>query len=244
MPARSGYLRAERRRSRRRAALLVLLGALALGAVLLPGISTHLPPIAAAPAAAVTLVAAWASFALAGRARRRARRFAAGERGEDALAAALARDLPDDYTLYRNLRLPGYRADLDAVLLGPPGVVVLENKAYRGEFVLYHDRWYRADPDGDLRPWRASPTCQAADNAARLAAWLMRQGLGGVPVHPLVVLSSGAVREERRRPATPVVPLTEAARAVMALPRARRPGRRDRRACARALDALQEGADE
>ncbi|HEX5503028.1 MAG TPA: nuclease-related domain-containing protein [Thermomicrobiales bacterium] len=241
MPARSGYLRAERRRARRRAALLVVYGALALGALLLPEVAKHLPPLAAALAAAVTLAATFVCFALAGRARRRARRFAAGERGEDALAAALARDLPDDYTLYRNLRLPGYRTDLDAVLLGPPGVVVLENKAYRGEFVLYHDRWYRADSDGDLRPWRSSPTRQAADNAARLAAWLAQQRLDAVPVYPLVVLSSGVVREERRRPAAPVVPLAGAAPAILALPRARRLPRRARRACARALDALQEG---
>ncbi len=169
-----GYLRDRQRAASRRAAAAtvatLLAGTLAaLGAVVAFAVAP--PPVAAGVAVALLLLplAAWiASRRAAGR----AARFRAGARGEDALERALAAALRDDYTLYRNLHLPGGGGDLDGVLLGPPGLILLENKAYRGEFVIFGDRWTRAAAPGspDLHPWHGSPTAQAARDAARLAA--------------------------------------------------------------------------
>ncbi|MDP9371836.1 MAG: NERD domain-containing protein, partial [Chloroflexota bacterium] len=209
------------------------------------GLPARLPGGAAPLGATLTaflLAAPWVAFVIARRAAGRAARFGAGARGEDALARTLRRELDDEWTLYRNLRLPGRRADLDAVLTGPPGVVLLENKAYRGDFVLFGDDWYRAaGPDGrDLQPWRGSPTAQAARNGERLAEYLAGcdPDLAAAPLHAIVVLSSGRVREARRRPGVPVVPLPELPHYLKRLPRARRPGREHRAALAAALDAL------
>ena len=222
------YLRAQVRQARRRAALAVAIGAATV--VLATAGLTRLDPAAPAPlpapaAAAIggALLTALLAAAGASRATRRAVRYRVGAAGEDALARVLGNGLGDEYTLYRNLR-PGVGGDLDAVLLGPAGLVLLEIKAYRGAFVLFGDRWYRAAPDGgDLTPWRGSPTLQARRNADRLARWLARRELAATPLYPLVVLTSGHVREVRTRPRVPVVPLQQLVPYLHALPRARLP---------------------
>lgn len=240
------YLRRQTRAARRRAlgAGLATLLLLALVLVGMPALLAVAPPRFAVAATVTVLLLALAAAGVARRAVGRARRFRVGARGEDALQRALARGLGDDYTLYRNLRLPGRGGDIDALLLGPPGLVLLENKAYRGEFVLFGDRWYRAAAPGsrDLRAWADSPSAQAAGNAARLAGWLAGLGpdLAAIPIHPLVVLSSGRVREQRKRPSVPVVPLADLARQVRRLPRARGVSRRAWEGLAAALDEVNE----
>ena len=223
------YLRAQVRQARRRAALAVAIGAasVVLATAGLTRLAPTAPAVPPAPAAAViggALLAVLLAAAGASRATRRAARYQVGASGEAGLARVLGDGLGDEYILYRNLR-PGVGGDLDAVLLGPAGLVLLEIKTYRGAFVLFGDRWYRAaSPDGgDLTPWRGSPTLQARRNADRLARWLARRDLAATPLYPLVVLTSGHVREVRTRPRVPVVPLQQLVPYLHALPRARLP---------------------
>ena len=234
------YLRAQARQARRRVALAVCAG---VAALLLAAASLALPAFPARSTTAtpliVTLLAVPLAAVAASRATRRAARYRAGASGEESLESVLRQGLGDDYTLYRNLQL-GVGGDLDAILLGPPGLVLLEAKAYRGAFVLFGDRWYRAeggDPD-QLTRWRTSPTLQARRNADRLARWLARQGLGETPVYSLVVLTSGYVREVRTRPGVPVVGLAQLVPYLQALPRARRLPREHWQALEAALDQL------
>lgn len=248
---RRSYLRDQARVARLRAVgafvlgvgatVLVATGGGPLGAALVVGT----PPRALAFGVAVLLVTPWIAFALAWRAAGRAARFGAGARGEDALERTLRRHLGDEWTLYRNLCLPGWRADLDGVLLGPPGLVLLENKAYRGEFVIFGDRWYQAAQSGgrDLRAWRGSPTAQAARNGQRLAEWLVRSdpSLAAVPIQAVVVLSSGRIREQHHPSLVPVVALADLGRYLTALPRARGLDRERRAALTKALDVLNDG---
>lgn len=241
---RGDYLRGQLRAARLRAAVAFVAGVgttvLAAGGGLGP-VAGAAPPFGAIAAAAL-LVAPWLAFVVAWRAAGRAARFRAGAQGEDALEQVLSRRLGDEWTLYRNLRLPGAGGDLDAVLLGPPGLVLLENKAYRGEFVLFGDRWYRtAGRDGlDLRAWRGSPSAQAVRAGERLGDWLAVHDpdLARVPLHPLVVLSSGRVREERIASPVPVVSLARLPDHLAALPRARGLNRERRAVLAAALDTL------
>jgi hypothetical protein len=76
------------------------------------------------PVAVVALVAtAWPG--------RRAGRWASGAAGERRTAAALEGLEADGWTVLHDVRLPGRRWNLDHVLLGPPGVVVVESKQWR-----------------------------------------------------------------------------------------------------------------
>lgn len=65
-----------------------------------------------------------------------------GRRGEEAAVKALQQHLDGRWTLFRNVVLPGDRADIDGVLVGPAGVYALEIKSYSGRFKVRGDRWW------------------------------------------------------------------------------------------------------
>ncbi len=95
-----------------------------------------------------------------------------GQAGENQVVDVIRQALDGTWFLFRNIVLPGRsRADLDVVLVGPPGVWVLEVKTFTGEHRNVGEHWeYRAG-----RRWRlsrASPSRQARDNAVRLSEFL------------------------------------------------------------------------
>lgn len=100
-----------------------------------------------------------------------------GQEGEEQVIEALRQNLDGNWTLFRNIVLPGRRrTDIDAVLVGPPGVWALEVKTFSGEYRNVGEHWeVRAG-----RRWkllRKSPSRQAQDNAARLANFFRADGL-------------------------------------------------------------------
>jgi hypothetical protein len=84
-----------------------------------------------AAVAAATVAALWPS---------RAGRWAAGAAGERATARALQGVEEEGYTVLHDVRLRGRRWNLDHVLLGPAGVVIVETKQWRRP-VTVRRRW-------------------------------------------------------------------------------------------------------
>lgn len=76
-----------------------------------------------------------------------------------------------------NVVLPGRnQADIDAVLVGPPGVWALEVKTFTGEYRNIGEHWeYRAGNQWKLL--KASPSRQAQGNAVRLSNFFKADGL-------------------------------------------------------------------
>ena len=66
--------------------------------------------------------------------------FQKGAVGEQSVAELLAR-LPDSYVLLNDLVLPGHPGNIDHVLIGPCGVVVIETKRWAGTVACAGDRW-------------------------------------------------------------------------------------------------------
>jgi len=54
----------------------------------------------------------------------------AGDEGEKAVYNELNKFLNDDYTVYPNYEIPGHKFDLDFLIVGPKGLVVVEVKNY------------------------------------------------------------------------------------------------------------------
>lgn len=108
-----------------------------------------------------------------------------GLAGEERVLRLLRDRLGQHWRLYRNLKLPDGQGDLDAVLLGPRGLYVLEIKTYRGKHRVRGDEWYRKRW-GKWMEIDANPTRQALGNAQRLANFLRTQGIA-VWVEPRVV---------------------------------------------------------
>ncbi len=137
--------------------------------------------------------------------------FAQGERGEETVIAELANCLDKRWTIYRNLQLPGSKADLDAVIVGPPGVLVIEIKAYSGSFKINGDRWhYRRAGRWYLS--NKSPLRQALANKRRLNAYLVQNNLSEIPVDTAVILGRDPDYIHFHKPIIPVRRLRDLAK--------------------------------
>lgn len=92
-----------------------------------------------------------------------------GQEGEEQTLEALRQNLDGNWTLFRNVVLPGKnKADIDAVLVGPTGVWALEIKNFTGAHRNFGEHW---ETTGGKRRTllKKSPSRQAKDNATRLS---------------------------------------------------------------------------
>lgn len=139
-------------------------------------------------AAGVLLVGAWFILPRLERLTEEFDHYRAGRKGEQRVVAALQRGLNHRWVLFRNVVLPGRQDDIDAVLIGPNGVYVLEIKAFSGYHRNIGDRWQRRY--GFI--WRdlsRNPSRQALGNAQRLHDYLQQCDVT-VWVEPRVVWAS------------------------------------------------------
>ncbi len=100
-----------------------------------------------------------------------------GQEGEDSVLQLMVQALDGNWHLFRNITLPGQnRADLDLVLVGPPGVWALEVKNFSGKYrnrgesweFLFKKKW---------RPVLKSPSRQGNSSSIRLHNFLKADGL-------------------------------------------------------------------
>ena len=120
--------------------------------------------------------------------------LAAGLKGEVEVARLLADGLDRTYYLYNDLNVRnGFRrAQIDHVVVGPCGVVVIETKNWRGRLVGDENEktWqqYRFE---DVPPRRVgNPILQNRRHAEVVTAFLRSRGLPRVPVIPLLVFTA------------------------------------------------------
>ena len=121
-------------------------------------------------------------------------------------ARVLETQLDARYTFIRNVsrREIGY---VDAVLIGPPGVLVFRILDHRGVFANEGADWLTQNRRGDWSPWGISPTKQVVADIQKMRDYLARYNLGDVPVYGVIVFTREAP-ETQLMAKTPVVPLT------------------------------------
>lgn len=109
-----------------------------------------------------------------------------GQEGEERAVQIIIQALDGNWHLFRNITLPGRnKADLDLILVGPPGVWSLEVKNFHGEYRNIGENWeYRHG-----NKWKAtskSPSRQALNGAVRLGNFLKADHVKAF-VNPAVV---------------------------------------------------------
>lgn len=135
----------------------------------------HLLGLLAALGATATVVRA-----LWGR-RQSTEAWAKGAQGERMTASALDR-LPDGYVAVHDLRMPGSRANIDHVVIGPTGVFTVETKHYSSDVVI-------SGKQARVGRRSLSPVVeQAQRQAAAVSAML------GTAVMPVVVVQGSGVQ--------------------------------------------------
>ncbi|MBU0495540.1 MAG: NERD domain-containing protein [Chloroflexi bacterium] len=130
--------------------------------------------------------------------------------GEHELARVLGLELDDTYTLLRGLTLPRATDVIDAVLVGPFGVLVMALFEYEGCYACDGDSWFHSPDDG--QSWRTSienPIKQALYDHIQVKAHLDHAGLRDVPLEQAVVFPSANTRVVSRDPAAPLLDLDQ-----------------------------------
>ena len=122
-------------------------------------------------------------------------------------ARVLGPVLDDRFTYIRsvNRRGIGY---VDAVLVGPPGVLVFRIVDVAGVFFNEGPNWLEADPGRGPQAWKPAsikPTADCFADMKRLDQYLAGKGLARMPVFGVIVFTRAApqVRLSFREPALP-----------------------------------------
>ncbi|MBN1200673.1 MAG: NERD domain-containing protein [Anaerolineae bacterium] len=120
-----------------------------------------------------------------------------------AVGEALTQFLDGRYTYLRNVskRRVGY---IDAVLVGPPGILTFRIVDYPGTWINERSEWINKDTRGRLRPAKTNPTRECVRDVYALRKFLARHGLDSVPVHAIVVFTSERVALSADGPVVPV----------------------------------------
>ncbi len=137
---------------------------------------------------------------------KRIKNYRKGQEGEDRVVEIMRQSLDGNWRLFRNVILSGRnKGDIDAILVGPSGVWVLEVKSYSGEYRNIGDQWeYRKG-----NRWKraeSNPGRQAEDNAIRLSNALKVDGIKQW-VTGVVVWANPESPLTLQNPATTVWPL-------------------------------------
>ena len=193
-------------------------GTLAVGGVgggmMLWNQAAHLGGYAFAAAAFLSLGGVQAGV----RALRNYNRWHQGTEGEDSVLHTL-RGLPDSYTAVANFVAPGtHQGDMDLLVLGPAGVLVIEVKSYTGRYACHGDTWFTVHPDGSRRPLRGSVSRQLKRAGKSVAHYLVDCDIS-VPIHTAAVFRTG-VELDLTRPTVPILLETALCDHVLALPNA------------------------
>ncbi len=125
----------------------------------------------------------------------------------EAIGGALADFLDERYVYIRNVSRSalGY---IDAVLVGPPGVLVFRITQRSGVFYNEGARWMKQRDKGSWRTLRWSPTKEVVDDVEKVRQFLEARSLPDVPVFGVIIFTE-------EEPATlitteqPVVPVLQ-----------------------------------
>jgi hypothetical protein len=119
-----------------------------------------------------------------------------GDRGEERVCNRIIAGMPDTWVIFQNAVIepePDTFAQIDNLVIGPPGIFLVETKAWQGSYTAYRDTWKRREG----RRWTpcASPTKQAIRHAILMRKWLGQFWTLSLPehanrwIHPLVVFT-------------------------------------------------------
>ena len=93
------------------------------------------------------------------------------------LATTLAQMLDANWTLYKNCQLPKQANNIDAILLGPNAVYLLEIVTYAAVYQNSGGKWLRRASDDSWQLVDTNPTGQTLVKAEQLTGWLREQGI-------------------------------------------------------------------
>jgi len=112
------------------------------------------------------------------------------------------------YSFIRNINQSGL-GYIDAVLIGPPGVLVFRITDLDGTYGNEAARWLKQRPDNTWEPVNRSFTEEAVIDVNAFRKYLAKRGMAEVPVYGVVVFTSDQAALIPREPVVPVTLLRD-----------------------------------
>lgn len=126
-------------------------------------------------------------------------------KAQDVVIAIIEKQLDSNFALLRNVTLPNTEIDLPLVLIGPPGVYLINVTHERGVYRAKDDEWGTMIGDRFV-PARINQITRTATFGRVLQTYLDRQGFkNAVIVEPILMAADPGMQIESTRPAVRVV---------------------------------------
>ena len=110
------------------------------------------------------------------------------------VAAHLAERLPGDYVVLSHYApRDDAAAEVAVVVVGPPGVIVVEPRGESGEVICYQDHWYRKTSQTRSRALYDSPSNRARWNATRVRSDIATGGFLNTRIEGVVVFTRAKI---------------------------------------------------
>jgi hypothetical protein len=135
--------------------------------------------------------------------------FAFGKTGahaEDAIIARFTRGLDNRFVMVRNLPQEGLADRIPAILIGPPGLILLNMSPVQGYFRAKEETWWEMSKSTHrFNPGRPNLIRQSQEYAQKLAAMLDKRQRAHPEIVPVLVFSNPGVHIETSNPAMRIV---------------------------------------
>jgi hypothetical protein len=126
-------------------------------------------------------------------------------KAQDVVIAKIEKQLDSNFALLRNVTLPNTDIVLPLVLIGPPGICLINVAHERGIYQARDDEWGTMVADRFI-PARINQITRTATFGRVLQIYLDRQGFKGrVMVEPILMAADPGMQIESTRPAVRVV---------------------------------------
>ncbi len=123
---------------------------------------------------------------------------------QDAIAGILGRQLGGQFILFQNITLPETDIDLPLVLVGPPGVYLINALHERGVYMAREDEWGTLTGETFV-PARINQVKRAMTMSKVLQVYFDRLGQKGFQVEPIVMSADPGLHIDSTRPAVRLV---------------------------------------
>ena len=127
-------------------------------------------------------------------------------KAQELVASRFSRLLDSKYTLLRGIRLAADEAPIPLILVGPPGLVVINPKGLKGVFQAKSENWLELDRvSQQYRPASQNLITESLELAKKLDTFLEKGELQYPQSQPVLFLAHPGVYVETNRPAVRII---------------------------------------
>jgi hypothetical protein len=108
---------------------------------------------------------------------------------QNAVILRLEQALGEDFTLIREIKIPGLGTPIPMALVGPPGVYVLYASAVKGSYRARGDTWLKLDNSGNMRNSNPNLPHRTRLYAEAIRKFLIQNEISTTEIEPVLLFS-------------------------------------------------------